>query len=134
MHTFFLFILRYNLTSSQIYCLQELGYRWTSIASILNISVRTLFNHRAQLGLLANESFSNISDEELDSLIQQVLSATPNVGETYVSGSIRSRGLRVQRRRIRERLCVIDPVGRAIRRRQAIRRRIYNIRIPNQLW
>ncbi|KAK1153656.1 hypothetical protein AOXY_G29757, partial [Acipenser oxyrinchus oxyrinchus] len=101
---------------------------------ILNISVRTLFNHRAQLDLLANESFSNISDEELDSLIQQVLSSTPSVVETYISGSIRSRGLRVQRRRIRERLCVIDPVGRAIRRRQAIRRRIYNIRIPNQLW
>lgn len=124
---------RYDVHASQIQVLEELGFNWTEIASVLCVSPRTLYNHRARLGLIG-QPFNNPSDQALDALILEVLSNTPNVGETYICGSLRGRGLRIQRRRIRERIQVLDPVGRAIRRRQAIRRRIYNIRTPNELW
>lgn len=130
----FLLFVRYDIREGQIVALQELGFSWTSIAALFGMSTRTLYNLRQRLGLLSRHPFSSLSNEELDSLILQVLSSTPNVGQTYIQGSLQSRGLRIQRRRIRERLRIIDPIGRAIRRRQTIRRRIYNISSPNQLW
>ncbi|KAG1954940.1 hypothetical protein F2P79_008969 [Pimephales promelas] len=63
-----------------------------------------------------------------------ILQRTPNSGETYILGSLRSRGIRIQRWRVRQSLQEIDPVGRSFRRRRAIRRRVYSVQTPNQLW
>mgnify|MGYP002804233118 FL=1 len=51
--------------------------------------------------------FSDIPDADLDTIIMLVLHYSPNAGETYVQGSLRSRGIKVQRWRLRERLQVI---------------------------
>lgn len=79
-------------------------------------------------------SFTNISNDELDHLLSGVLQQTPGSGETYIIGSLRGRGIRVQRWRVREHLRIVDPVGRALRGRRAIHRRVYNVSVPNQLW
>lgn len=50
--------------------------------------------------------FSDITDEDLDVILNNILHYSPNAGETYIQGSIRSRGLKIQRWRIRERLQV----------------------------
>lgn len=42
--------------------------------------------------------------------------------------------MHVQRARVRESLQRVDPVGRSIRRRYAICRRVYNVHGPNFLW
>ncbi|CAH3159377.1 unnamed protein product [Porites lobata] len=52
----------------------------------------------------------------------------------YVSGGLRAHGIFVQRHQIREILTTIDPVGRALHRRAAIRSRQYNVRAPNHMW
>ena len=52
------------------------------------------------------------------------MAVTPRAGESYIRGSLRGSGVRIQRWRIRERLQAIDPVGRAARRSSAIRRRV----------
>ena len=75
-----------------------------------------------------------MQDEELDRVIQDVLRSTPYSGETYVRGALQSRGITVQRVRIRESLMRIDPVGRAIRKRHQIVRRTYNVTSSNYLW
>ncbi|XP_063810559.1 uncharacterized protein LOC135036815 isoform X2 [Pseudophryne corroboree] len=41
---------------------------------------------------------------------------------------------RVQRWKIRRRLQLLDPVGRAVRKRRAIQRRVYSVPGPNHLW
>lgn len=128
------FFFRYDVLEGQILVLQELGFSWTSIAALFGMSTRSLNNHRQRLGLLSRQPICSLTNEELDSLILEVLSSTPNAGQTYIQGSLRSRGLRIQRRRLRERLRIIDPIGRAIRHRQAIHRWIYNISSPKQLW
>ena len=45
-----------------------------------------------------------------------------------------SQGVKVQRRRIRDCVKRVDPVGRRLRTINAIRRRIYNIHSPLSLW
>ncbi|XP_051814938.1 uncharacterized protein LOC127537125 [Acanthochromis polyacanthus] len=114
--------------------MRDLGFTWAAISRMLSVNNRTLYNHRLQLGLVDYGNFANIADDDLDRLIAEVLSQTPGSGETYVTGSLRGRGIRVQRWRVRERLRIADPVGRALRGRRAIQRRVYNISVPNQVW
>ena len=51
-------------------------------------------------------AFSDIPDCDLDAMLTFILSNSPNAGETYVQGSLRSRELRIQRWHVRERLQV----------------------------
>ena len=60
--------------------------------------------------------------------------STPNANERYVIGSLPARGIRIQRWGIRQILQEIDPVGRSLRRSQAIRRRVNSVQTPNELW
>lgn len=59
---------------------------------------------------------------------------TPGSGETYITGSLRGRGIRVQQWRVQERLRIVGPVGRAFRGWRAIQWRVYNVSLPNQVW
>ncbi len=81
---------------------------WTDIASTVGVNRTTIYRKRLSLGMNTNQAcaFSDIPDEDLDAMLTQILHHSPNAGETYVQGSIRSRGLRVQRWRVRERLQV----------------------------
>ena len=78
--------------------------------------------------------FTNITDTGLEQVIRGVLARTPNAGETYVAGGLRSQGICIPRSRLRQQLTIIDPIGRELRRRKAIRRRVYNVGAPNHLW
>lgn len=124
---------RYTITSQQISHCVSIGMTWQRIASCFGISRRTLYRHRQLLGV-EPPRYAVMSNQELDSLMTVILQNTPNAGETYVLGSLRSRDIRIQRWRVRESLYRVDPMGRSLRRRHAIRRRVYNVRSPNQLW
>ena len=52
----------------------------------------------------------------------------------YVRGGLKGRQVNVQRRRVRASIQRVDPIGRSIRKRYAICRRVYNVRGPNHLW
>ena len=123
---------KYFIPKEQIERLHSYGLAWTDIANILHISERTLYRRRQEYGILGK--YSSISDAELDSVIVNILNATPNAGEKLVIGSLRSRNIHVQRWRIRDRLNVLDPIGRPIRRNSAIHRRTYNVQGANHLW
>lgn len=123
---------RFCITREQLTDLRETGMTWKSIAKCLNVSERTLYRRVEEFNI--RQEFSDISTAQLDEVLNGILSVTPNAGETYIRGSLRSRGIHVQRRRVRERLCELDPIGRAVRRSQAIPRRVYNVPAPNCLW
>lgn len=107
--------------------------------------------------------YTVLTDQELTRIVTGILQRTPNSGETYVLGSLASREIRIQRWRVRRCLhacgikeqCIftsinlfliftvvifyilkqeVDPIGRSLRRRHTIRRRVYNVQTPNQLW
>uniref|UniRef100_A0A096LYP4 Integrase catalytic domain-containing protein n=2 Tax=Poecilia TaxID=8080 RepID=A0A096LYP4_POEFO len=124
---------RYDIQCGQItYCL-SLGMNWERIAACFGISRRTLYRHRQQLQI-GPITYTEICDELLAGTVREILQTTPNAGERYVIGSLRSRNIRIQRWRVRRCLQLLDPIGRAFRRRHTIRRRIYNVQTPNQLW
>ena len=122
----------YNITKEQIEELRETGMNWKTIAGFLGVSERTLSRRRIEYGIF--DSFSEISDEELDVHIERILQLTPYSGEVYIIGSLKARNVRVQRERVRESLLRVDPIGRQMRRRYAICRRVYSVPGPNYLW
>lgn len=122
----------YDITKGQIEQLRDTGMNWNSIASFLGVSERTLHRRRVEYGIEA--SFTDITDNELDNQIRDILRLTPYSGESYVRGSLKGRQINVQRARVRESLSRIDPIGRNMRRRYAICRRVYNVPGANSLW
>ena len=79
-------------------------------------------------------TYTNISDEDLCTVISDALRILPNAGESYIIGACRSRSLHVQRWRIREAISTVDPVSRALRRTISVIRRTYSVPAPNSLW
>ena len=75
-----------------------------------------------------------ISDAELDQIVEDCLVTTPNAGETYIRASIANIGLHIRRDRIRDSLRRIDPLSRSLRRTRTILRRRYSVAGPNSLW
>ena len=56
---------------------------------------------RHEFGMrVVGREFSNISDTEIDNLVRQVQEVTPSAGLRMVQGSLRQRGLVVQRMRV----------------------------------
>ena len=131
---------RYHVPESAISGLFAIHRSWTVVAREAGVSYRTLLRRRHQYHLkVANTQgprnfFSEITDEDLCNSVREVLQILPNAGETYVIGAIRSRGIFVQRQRVRDAINTIDPVSRALRRQRAIVRRTYNVPCPNALW
>ena len=65
--------------------------------------------------------------------MEDVRKATPSIDQSRMIGALRSRGLRIQRRRVRACLRRIYPIGTALRWNPTIYRR-YHVRHPNALW
>lgn len=110
-------------------------FTWRSIAALLGISMSSIYRKRRMLNICEKAvGWSTITDDELERLVQDIRNITPNIGERRLMGALRSRGLRVQRCRVRECLRKIDPLGTALRWRPVIYRRKYNVPTTNALW
>ncbi len=112
----------------------DLGLRWADIARCLGVSESTLRRRRYELGWLPQRNYANLSDECLDDHVRAVLQTTPRIGLSLMRGALRSRGLNVQRERVREAIDRVNPLARTVRQTQFITRRTYNVRSPNSLW
>ena len=58
----------------------------------------------------------------------------PEIGERMTLGALRSRGIFVQRHRVRVVLRKVDPISSALRWRSKTKRRVYSVAGPNSLW
>ena len=61
--------------------LRQLGFSWTDTARILGVSTRTLCRRRQESG---DSGFSNISDDELDGIVREILRITHQAGRNLV--------------------------------------------------
>ena len=128
------------IEKEEIENLFQIHNSWHKVADILGISDKTLRRRRHEYGLnVASSSgprstYTNISDEELCAVISDALRILPNAGESFIIGACRSRGIHVQRWRIRGAISTVDPVSRALRRTTSIIRRTYSVPAPNSLW
>ena len=108
------------------------GVQWKATANCLGLSPRTLYRRRIQYGIA--DAYNDKAEQELESNIRDILRFAPFSGETYIGGVLRARGIYIHRWKVREVLQTIDPINRAIRRRYAIQRRLYNEKKSNHLW
>ena len=89
---------------------------------------------RAEFGML-NEPHTTISDVDIASLITQMRSESPTLGESIISGRLRASGYRVSRDRLRRIIRDVDPLSVVLRWPCiATRRRPYSVPGPNSLW
>lgn len=90
---------------------------------------------RHELGMsVEGRVFSNLSDNELDDYVRQILTVTPGAGLRMVQGALKQRSLEVQRDRVLQSLRRVDPVTTSLRNGRQIIRRTYNVPGPNAVW
>jgi hypothetical protein len=77
-----------------------------------------------------------LSNEDLDTVVSEIMREFPNCGSKRMSGFLLARGLRIQQARVREALRRTDPDGVLLRSLQlrTIARRRYNVKSPLSLW
>eukprot|EP00794_Sanderia_malayensis_P001565 gene1565-1725_t len=100
-----------EISKEQLEFLRSLQFTWKRIAKLLGVSVSTIATKRNIYQLEEDlPEWSQLSDEELDGVVQEIRTLTPNIGERRLVGALRSRGIRIQRRRVRTSLKRVDPV------------------------
>jgi len=115
--------------------LRGLGFTWKKISEMLGISRWTLYRRMQECGVDSASNFSVLTDEELDSKVSEYISRHGGTsGQSYISGYLRSLGLKVQRSRVRESITRLDPKNTAIRWGVVVLRRKYYVPWPNSLW
>ena len=112
--------------------LRSLGFTWTTIAEMLGVSRSTLYR-RLEESNLSLQGYSNISNSQLDSLVNEIKHNHPNDGEVLLAAHLRSRDVHVPRARLRASIHRTDP-NVASRRHLAVRRRVYHVEAPNSVW
>jgi hypothetical protein len=115
--------------------LRGLKFSWAKIAMMLGVSRWTVWRRVREYGLQDMTGFCTISDEELDRIIQQyIANHGTTTGQVYINGYLKSQGLLVQRRRIRESMARVDPRNTVLRWGITVSRRVYRVPWPNSLW
>ena len=112
-----------------------LGFSTQKIAAMLGVSRWTIYRRMREFDLQQLVKFSPISNKDLDDIVRDYIDRHGStVGQTYISGYLRSLGLRVQRHRIRECMTRVDPVNTSLRWGIVVCRRKYFVPWPNSLW
>ena len=93
---------RFRVTKAQIESLREISFSWTKIAELIGVSRVTLYRRRQELEIGEQHNYSELTDVQLDAVIQSIVQNSPNSGQVMMRGALLGRGLRIQRRRIIE--------------------------------
>ena len=99
------------------------------------MSVSTVRRRLRDNGIALNQSYSSISDSDLDGIIQNIRSHFPQIGCRQVRAMLEAdHGLRIQHFRVRLAMGRVDPAGASIWWSELHVRRRYNVYGANALW
>jgi hypothetical protein len=90
-----------------------LGFNWTQIQKLVNVTKSFLTAWKKRIKYV--DPLDDITDAELDDLVNQFILTNRNRGEIMTWGFILSEGYRVSRDRLRQSINRVDPMGRQIR-------------------
>ncbi len=121
---------KFDITAEQMRLLLAAHFTVPGIASLLHVSTRTIERRVQEFGLSARQRYTDIQDERLDMIVTEIKEVNPNCGSKMLTGYLRSRGIIIQRERIRDSLSRVDPIGIASRRCHAVHRRTYKVSRP----
>ena len=116
--------------------LLEKNFKVAEIANLFGTSKRTVERRMNDFGLSARDSYSTLTDQELDELITVIQRDFPNAGSKRMTGLLRARDVNVQQTRIRQSMRRVDPEGTLLRalEMKTICRRKYSVAGPLSLW
>ena len=100
------------ITQEQLVYLQSISFSWAQISRLLGVSYMIVYRRRQEFGLVNLDSERNISDEDLQQILQQEL---PSIGQTMAWGQLRSMGYKVTRERVWQAMRTNDPIHTALR-------------------
>ena len=118
----------------EVELLRHLRFPWSKIAVILGVSRSTLYRRLEEEGISRESFYSDISDNQLDKVIEEIKETHANDGEVLMAGHLATLGLLVPRSRLRASIHRVDPENTAARRSVTIRRRVYFADGPNAIW
>ena len=122
------------IPKDQLRFLKENNFKNVEIANMLLVSPKTISRRISLFGLECVNEYSHITDDQLDTLAEDFIHDHPFSGQRSFEGYLRAHSLRIQRVRIRDSLYRVDPCGVQERRRKALHRRVYSVKMPNSLW
>ena len=125
---------RLDIGANQLKFLVQCGFRITEISELFRCSVKTIQRRLREYNLSEMTKFADISDDDLDTLTDKYVQRFPMAGVNSYQAFLQSRGLKVQRHRVRESMIRVDGEGVENRRRRALARRVYSVPMPNSLW
>lgn len=117
----------------QVELLRTTGFAWEEVSQVIGVSRTTIWRRFHKLGIPLHK-YSDISDSSLDYQIVEIQRNNPNIGVAMLQGYLRSQGILIPRRRIRESVLRINPIRAIVRWQQTISRRSYFVPGPNSLW
>ena len=90
----------------------------------------------SEFEISVGRTYTPLSDEELDQKIKEIIERFPNIGYRRLTGFLVSKGLKVNRERIRASLKRVHPEGILLRSLELniVRPRQYDVRGPLALW
>ena len=100
------------INSSAIRLLREQGLEWTKIASLFDISVKTIDRRRRECDILDDFiGYTDITDNKLDDMMKELRYYQPFARQVILMGILKSKGVRIHRQRLRDSLHRIDSFG-----------------------
>ena len=129
-----------NIEREELHRLFDIYHSWRKVASTFGVSERTLRRRRAEFEMTISDPSgprkisTEISSNDLNTVVKEILDILPDTGEAYVIGTLRQRSIHIQRHRIRAAIEEVDPVSRSLRRTISIGGRVYSVPAPNSLW
>ena len=127
---------RLQIQFEQLQFLLEKNFKVAEIANLFDTSKQTLKRRMNDFGLPARDSYSTLTEQELDELITVIKRDFPNAGSKRMTCLLRARDVNVQQTRIRQSMRRVDPEGTLLRalEMKAICRRKYSVAGPLSLW
>ena len=87
-----------EVNRQQLEFLRSMSFSWNDIAGILGVSIKTAQRRAKDWGI---DTYTAISDMELQQMVREFKVEFSNSGEAILKGYLESKGVHVQRRRIR---------------------------------
>ena len=125
----------YGISSEVLEDLLGMGFTCEQISRMFKVSRWTIYRRIRSYGLEHFKTWTCISDEDLDNIVKGFYGRSGAMsGQTFIIGYVQSKGIRVQRSRIRESIARVDPVNTVLRWGMVVSRRKYSVPWPNSLW